>query len=161
MIPQTVRENVLPGIDRAISPTGLYTMYRLSYEEIVAEKLECSIDEVVHNLKDIGFQYHGISAAKLHPTVEKIDSGSYRYIPDEHPDVEARVTREWEPEECQYHIHIFDMREFVHMFCHYELRHDLFSPSINLERTKTHYRPVHDEDYIKGVTPGPIEEVFS
>lgn len=160
MIPQTVRENVLPHVDRAISPLGLYAMYRLSYKEIVAEKLECSMDEVIHNLKDLGFQYHGISAAKLHPTVEKVDSCSYRLVPDEHPDTSARIVKEWEPEECQYHIHIFDMREFIHMFCHYELRHDIFAPSINLERTKKHYRPEYGENYLRGVYPDSISSMF-
>lgn len=134
-------------------------MYRLHSREMFAKRRDYSVEETVEGLERLGYEYQGLSAIKKHPSRGILDRGSYRKVPDKHPDIDVRITREWEPEDCQYHIHIFDTGNCIHLTSHYELCPDFFSPDINLDRIYNHYRPVYGENYIEGATSHRIAEL--
>jgi hypothetical protein len=146
------RHKLLPALDKVADPLGLYTMYRLSNEERMGSK-RASLKRAEREVKDQGFKPTNISATKRHPIEDITDSGSYRKVANTHPSSESRIVNNWEPEECQYHLHLFDMGDKIEYLMHYELRPDLFSPSISLERLRTHYKPEWGEDYLMGVKP--------
>jgi hypothetical protein len=157
---QSFRENILPVVDKVAHPLGLYSMYRLGIAEKIGATSRES-DEVVEDIKSVGFEYNGLSAIKKHPARDILDSGSYRLVPDNHPEVRgARITEEFEPNECQYHLHLFEINNLVEYFIHYETRPDIFSPSFSKDRLETHYRPEYGQDYIKGAKPDELN-IFS
>lgn len=132
---------------------GYYTAYSLSSPEYVGT-LKQSIPETHNYLKHNAYQPQRLSAAKRHPDHGRLHDLSLRYIPSTHPDgaLGTPLAQEFDPEECQFHVHIFRTAEGVDVFSHYESRPDLMRPNISRKRLRTHYRPTWDETYLRGIT---------
>ena len=124
-----------------IEPIGLYAAYELGESEFVGT--------TDRHLSD-SYEYTLLSAVKTHPDGEQIEDGSYRKVATEHPDVDARITREYKPAECQYHVHTFGDE----VFSHYELRPDIVGT------IREHYRPVWGATYLPGVKCPEIDEIL-
>lgn len=166
MIPQPVRHNLFPKLDPLTRKLfDKYIAYQLDQREFIGV-----IDAagVRNRLNTYGYSYNGLAAAKRHPNDRaRIDHGSYRQIPDEHPDVSnyewggARIVDEWNPVQCQYHVHLFPVPDSaeVEIFGHYEVRPDLFRPSFSIQRKRVHYRPEWHEDYLLGIASDDIQNL--
>lgn len=124
-------------------------------------RLDRSADAVRALLRERGYEPQRLSAAKARPTASEPFAGtdlhllSYRRVPTDHPD--RWSLDEWRPRQCQYHVHAFDRQDGVDVYSHYELRpHPLpvadEDPLTALRRARTHYRPVHGREYVRGVT---------
>jgi len=132
---------------------GQYTKYTMDEEEFVAA-VTWDLDQLRSRLRDWGYEPQKLSAAKTHHTTGQPHDLSYRRVPEEHPELaeDRRVGQEYEPNECQYHVHAFVMDSEIEVYSHYEARPDFLWPRPSLERLDTHYRPDYGEDYLKGVT---------
>lgn len=138
-----------------------YVAYQLSRDEYVTNVTFYSLADAKEWLYTIGYEPQYLAAAKRHPDdPDWIEALSFRKVPTQHPPVDARITRRWDPKQCQYHVHLFDTggTQFE-LFSHYELRPDFFRPTFNLERLDTHYNPVYGEDYLKGVASPNIDQL--
>lgn len=162
-VQQKVRSKVLPRIDKySREYLGLYTAYQVTMDEFVFESGE-STEKVARGVREIGYEYNSLSATKKHPDTEKVDSGSFRRVPQEHPDSlssKSRLFQEWDAEDCQYHIHIFESdNSGSEIFCHYELRPDLYRPNFSINRIRTHYRPEWNETYFPNIHDDRVENL--
>ena len=133
-----------------IEPIGLYAAYTLNESEFVGTlQRRGRPGSIGLHLPD-SYEYTFLSAVKTHPDGEQIEDGSYRKVATEHPDIDARITREFEPAECQYHVHTFGDE----VFSHYELRPDIVGTM------REHYRPEWGETYLLGVSCPEIDELL-
>lgn len=126
---------------------GIYSGYKIDSAEYLFTLQPDEIDvRIPMMLDDWGYEYQVLGAKKTHPETEETDDGSWRRVPSVHPDVDCRLTRNWRPKDCQYHIHYWKRNGEVDFFIHYELRPDIFSPTISPRRLREHYRPVWDTE---------------
>lgn len=124
---------------------SIYGSYSLDENEHFFTINERDIDSTVPDLfEKWGYEYQLLGARKLHPQTENPDSGSWRRVPNEHPNKDNRLTRNWEPNQCQYHMHYWKIDSRIEFYIHYELRPDIFKPSINTDRLQEHYKPTWD-----------------
>lgn len=166
--PQHVRREVSPRVDASARRfLGVYAAYQLlERERIGTTWAPRGRQDVIQHLLANGYEYNVLAAAKRHPDDGRIDIGSYRRVPEEHPDVDdyewgdAGIVEEWEPADCQYHVHLFDTdtADVVELFSHYELRPDLFNPDISPRRVRIHYSPTQHENYLYGVADSVVRE---
>lgn len=158
---QRFRETALPAADRLASPWGFYAAYSIGDEQI-ARLSDVKTRWAICAMRTVGFKPVWLSALKYRSSARnRHDVASLRYVPDEHPTVDARIVDEWAPDECQYHLHLFDVDDALEVYSHYELRPDLLRPSPSIERLRTHYRPEYGEDYLKGLAPHDVREWVS
>lgn len=162
-IPQVFRSSILPHIDKySREYLGLYTAYEVSEKEFVFETNR-DLEELKKNLKNIGYDYNFLAATKKHPKLDIVDSGSFRRVPDTHPEKlhnDSELHRNWNPNQCQYHIHIFELGDGnKQVSCHYELRPDLSTPEFSVNRMKSHYRPDWDETYFPDIHDGKLSNL--
>jgi len=129
----------------------MYTSYKVQANELVGST-DKKIEDVVSRLKEIGYKYNSISAAKQHAESGNLETASFRRVPEEHPDLdqETQITNNWRPVDCQYHVHLFEVDDRVDITSHYELRPDILNPEFASDRLRTHYRPEWGESYIPG-----------
>lgn len=159
-----LRSELLVELDEAIpDETGLYTAYQLPERERVAI-VDSSPDALLEEIRQLGYTYNILSAAKFHPNSDKTSVGSYRRVPTEHPtlperDAMPRIVEEWEPSECQYHIHVFEHDKGASLFSHYELRPDFHLPSFSSTRLEKHYEPERQEEVLQGAVD-PLLDSF-
>lgn len=148
---QNFRSKIYPRLDNIIDRFGLYAKYSLSNDEKIAT-LDIDKKEIVSEIKDMGYEYNTLSASKEHPVKSITDHGSFRKVPESHPQLngDPDILR-WSPHKTQYHIHIFEIEDKIELFSHYELRPDLISPYPSLRRLRVHYRPEWNENYLLGV----------
>lgn len=166
--PRHVRRHVSPRVDaHTREHLGVYVAYQIhESEKVGTPRSPGGRHDVVRFLRARGYEYNPLAAAKHHPVDGRVDDGSYRRVPEEHPDVadyeggDARIVDAWAPEDCQYHVHLFDAGEgAVELYSHYELRPDLFEPAVSPRRVRTHYRPDHHETYLFGVADDAVREL--
>lgn len=152
---QWFRRSVLPALDPVARRVGQYTAYQLSDAELVGS-VATRRATVRRRLLEAGYTPARKAAAKRHPDDrDRIDAGSLRRVPADHPDVSAPLTREWRPVDCQYHVHLFPGPDGdVEVYSHYEVRPDFLVPEPDVERLRIHYRPEWGEQYLRGVA-GP------
>lgn len=168
LAPRHARRVVSPRVDGlAREHLGLYSSYGLRRMEHVGTRWSPrGRQDAVEHLLEHGYEYNVLAAAKRHPEDGRIDDGSYRKVPAEHPDLTdydrggASIVDEWDPADCQYHVHLFDTGSegVVELYSHYELRPDLFEPSVSPTRVRSHYRPSQHETYLFGVSDPGVEE---
>lgn len=166
--PRHARRDVSPRVDAVTRKhLGVYVAYQLHQMEKAGTRwTPRGRQDVVQHLREHGYEYNVLAAAKRHPDDDRIDVGSYRRVPNEHPDVTAydrggaSIVEEWAPEDCQYHVHLFDteVEGLVELYSHYELRPDLFDPNFSPSRVRIHYRPTQHENYLYGVTDSAVQE---
>lgn len=158
---QRLRETLLLPADRLLRPAGLYAAYSIGDEQI-ASLPDVEPRWAICAMRTVGFEPAWLAALKYRSTARRHhDVASLRYVPEEHPAVDARIVDEWAPEECQYHLHLFDVDGVLEVYSHYEVRPDLLRPSPSIERLRTHYRPEYGEDYVKGLAPREVHEWIS
>lgn len=158
---QRFRETLLPAADRLVRPLGFYTAYSIGDEQL-ARLDDVDAQIALLSFKIAGFEETWLAALKYRSTARRShDYASLRYVPEEHPAVDARIVDEWEPAECQYHVHLFVVDGALEVYSHYEVRPDLLRPSPSIDRLRTHYRPVYGEDYVKGLAPRDVHEWIS
>ena len=145
--------HLLAAIDGPLrKATGLYTAAQLRPRELVAVRQE-PLAETIAWLKDEGYRANPLAAAKYHPAPHTaVDHGSYRYVPTEHPDLDRKIVDEWEPNQCQYHVHVWPNTDGIEVYSHYEVRPDFLRPRPSLHRLRSHYRPEYGETFIMGLT---------
>lgn len=133
---------------------GQYTAYALSPNEAVGAIHGFDVDDARHYLRQNGYEPQYLSAAKRHPETGQLHDLSYRRVPSKHPAliVNERLARDFRPEQCQFHVHVFDRDGSTEWFSHYEARPDLLEPSFDPTRLRTHYRPTYGQDYFQGLT---------
>lgn len=144
---------VYPHLDpilRGLSGGRLYSAYQLPEEDLIATGLE---EDPRPALKEAGYNpARVLSARKEHPRGGLYDVGSYRRIPHARPvKATTKEIAEWEPRQCQFHVHVWKRDGKWDVACHYELRSSLFRPNFNVERLKTHYDPEWGEQKVLGV----------
>ena len=152
--------HALAALDPIARALGGYSAYRIGRSEWIETVRSLSLEELVAALEEAGYRDNHLAAAKYHPAPHAaVDHASLRRVPDEHPDleVEAEITTEWAPHQCQYHVHLWPTLDGVEVFGHYELRPDLHPvageyPLETLKRLRTHYRPEHHETYLHGIS---------
>jgi hypothetical protein len=154
-IPQVFRSSILPRVDEySREYLGLYTAYEVSEEEFVFET-NADLEELKKSLENAGYNYNFLAATKKHPVFDIVDSGSFRRVPETHPDnldKDSELYQEWSPNHCQFHIHIFEINDgSKQVSCHYELRPDLSNPKLSIDRMKSHYRPEWGETYFPSI----------
>lgn len=163
MLSQNKRVRYLPRIDSLARKVGFYAAYRIrDVEHVGTIHRNDGVDAVIEFVTRRGYEYNGLAALKWHPETDDSDRGSYRRIAEEHPELDGSPRiYDWEPADCQYHVHLFegDEPEEIEVYSHYELRPDLFRPSISVERKRIHYRPEYGEEYIRGVACDAIHEL--
>lgn len=148
------------AVDPIARQYNLYSAYRIGWDEYVGSVDEMDTETARWWLRDRGYRPQYLSAAKARPDAERpwepheLHSLSYRRVPDEHPPgaEKSALGTVWSPNQCQYHVHVFETGGGMAFFSHYELRPDLFRPlPLNIKRLHTHYRPGPGE-YLEGVT---------
>lgn len=150
--------HALAAIDPLARVFGAYTAYTLSASEYVGTIHVADAFDAADVLKSMGYEANPLAAAKYHPDPHHaVDHGGYRRVPDEHPDLDARITRDYAPRQCQYHPHLWPGVDGVEVFSHYEVRPDLHpvaseSVASAYNRLKEHYRPDYGETLVRGVT---------
>lgn len=157
---QSFRSTLLPYLDIPLQKIGMYSQYRLSENERIGY-YDSGLTSLIERLEDLGYEYKTLSASKLHPKRDISDSGSYRRIPEEHPDIneDAKILN-WSPKSTQYHVHLFEVDDTIEVFSHYELMPDVLTKSVSINRLKTHYRPVWESEYIEGIAESEIQTLL-
>lgn len=147
------------AVDPIVRPYNLYTAYELSEAEYIGSATG-QLPGPRGFLQRNGYEPQYLSAAKRHPETGQLHELSYRRIPDAHPPpVIPTPLLEWEPSDCQYHVHVFERNPLVFdFFSHYELKPDLLP--FDLERLETHYGPRYGKDYLRGVTDLTIPDAL-
>ena len=156
--------HALAAIDPVVEAlTGKYTAYQLAESEYV-RTINDSLENVTVLLKKSDYERNALAAAKYHHEPHKaLDHGSYRRVPQNHPDAlenqeqPAEIVNHYEPEECQYHVHLWPTADGVELYSHYEVRPDLWpvadeSPLEAYQRAREHYDPTAGETYVRGVS---------
>lgn len=155
------------AVDPLVRPV-LYTAYRISHDEYVdAMERQFTIRDARDWLQQNAYEPQYLSAAKYLPGPDRRPHElSYRRVPGEHPpEVEGTALEGWRPEQCQYHVHVFNSDDSGPLFfSHYEVRPDFFEPRFNVARLHAHYRPTWDRpqvdrsewSYLRGVTDLPF-----
>lgn len=137
---------------------GLYTAYPLPPTEFVGSKTAESSEQFLRErLRASGYHHQWLAATKSHPETGDMQDIGCRKVPGSHPDIDTRLTRNWAPNQCQFHVHLWHYGGRVEVFSHYELRPDFFSPTFNRERLREHYRPTWGETYLPGVCDFDVE----
>lgn len=157
------------AVDPLVRPF-LYTAYRIGLDEFVgAMEPDLDIDDARHYLRQNGYEPQYLSAAKYLPGPDRQPHElSYRRVPTKHPPQahDTRLEAEFTPESCQYHVHVFHSNDSGPLFfSHYEPRPDLFAPTFDVHRLRTHYRPTWDYPhaprfewtYLRGITDLQLE----
>lgn len=159
-IRQYLRSRILPYADIPLDKIGLYTQYTLPKKERIGSYTG-ELDDLIDGLHNVGYEYNALSASKSHPEKNILDVGSYRRIPEEHPDIDinARIL-DWSPHETQYHIHVFELEENIEIFSHYELIPDVLTTQLSVERLRTHYKPAWGSEYILGLAETDVLELI-
>jgi len=141
------------GLSRPL-PWTLYTAYPLTTAEYVGRYPDDRLSRAVSRLRDAGYTANPLAAAKYHPAPHRaVDHGSYRRVPDAHPEgIDARITREYAPNQCHYHCHLWPVTDGVEVYSHYEVRPDILRGDFDPWRMAEHYRPELNETYLPGVT---------
>lgn len=146
-----LRAKTLYKLDNYADKIGMYTSYRIHDNETVGSTNR-TVEEIIDELRKIGYEYNSISAAKQHSKSGRIETGSFRHVPEEHPKLdEPQIINNWKPTECQYHVHLFSINGTVELTSHYEVRPDILSPNLSKSRLRTHYRPKWNETYLPGI----------
>lgn len=140
---------------------GYYTAYPLDPNEYLGTA-DLTLDSALSILWRYGYQPQWLSAAKRHPETNRLHDASYRRVPNEHPKAAAgrRLVTDFEPKQCQFHVHLFELEDGVEFYSHYEARPDFVRPDISLGRLRTHYRPQWGETYLQGVTDLELDKGF-
>lgn len=144
-----------------------YTSYEVGEEEFIGE-FDGTVDQCVDFLKSKGYSYQMLAATKK--LDGEIDSASFSRIPKRHP-IEAKGTALWDisPKECQYHVHLFERGDTVHLYGHYEVHPYPHKPTWDISRMyPRHYRPTWDKDsnpkeewtYLRGLKDNRLEDVI-
>lgn len=156
-----LRSRLLYKIDWGADKIGMYTSYEVQANELVGST-DRDIKDVITRLREIGYKYNSISAAKQHAESGNLETASFRSVPEEHPDLnqETQITSNWRPIDCQYHVHLFEVDDRVEITSHYELRPDILNPEFSSDRLRTHYRPEWGESYIPGVYEPSVENII-
>lgn len=148
--------HLLAAVDPAARRLGQYTAYRIAPEEFVGAT-HMDLQRTARELREWGYETHHLAAAKLHPEPHAaVAHASLRRVPKEHPiGIDARITDEWEPGQCQYHVHLWPSRDGTSVFSHYEVRGDVLRGGFDVERMRAHYRPDYGETYLRGISDIP------
>lgn len=157
-----IRAKILHKLDKYAGKIGMYTSYRIKENEKVGST-DKNLAELIREIEDVGYEYNSLSAAKQHSETSKLECGSFRRIPEKHPELDASapdIIRNWKPNESQFHIHLFKIEDTIEVTSHYELRPDLLKPDFSRERLETHYRPEWNETYLPGVCEPDILDIF-
>lgn len=130
-----------------------YTAYTIRDSERIGVKQE-DLSETREYLRTQGYEPQILSAAKMHPETAQPHDLSYRRVPDSHPPgaSDKLIEEKFSPRECQFHVHAFSVDGQMHLFSHYEARPDLWSPTVDISRLQTHYRPDYGQEYIRGIS---------
>lgn len=131
-----------------------YTAYELPADEHVRTvDFSGGVDGFREHLRGMGYEPQYLSAAKRHPETGELHDLSYRSVPQSHPEAAQgkEIYDHFNPGQCQYHVHAWEIEGSVWIGSHYETRPDFFGPSVSLRRQLTHYRP-GPETYLIGVT---------
>ena len=158
-----IRVKSLYKLDKYADKIGMYTSYRIREDEKVGST-DKNLTDLIREIRNIGYEYNSISAAKQHSETGKLECGSFRHVPEEHPrledpDYKPDIIQNWNPNESQFHIHLFKIEDSVQITSHYELRPDPITPKFSLERIKTHYRPEWNETYLPRVCEPEILDI--
>lgn len=144
---------LMARIDPMARRVGLYTAYPLPPAELIASEPTEAVSTFLHErLTPAGYHTQWLAATKYHPETGEIQDASCRRVPDTHPDIDSRLTRNWSPDQCQFHVHLWNVGDRVEVFSHYELRPDVFRPTIDIGRLREHYRPAWGATYLPGVS---------
>lgn len=144
--------HLLAAADATARTLGGYTAYQVETAEYVGRRTE-SLADVLQWLREQGYERNSLAAAKYHPEPHQaVTHASYRRVPEEHPDVDARIVREFAPSESQFHVHCWPTVDGVELFSHYEPRGDVIRGNWSYRRMREHYRPTVTETYLRGVT---------
>lgn len=136
----------LAALDPVARRFGVYTAYRLSAKEYLGAVLfPLELRDARDYLRANDYEPHALAATKRHPETGQLHDLSYRRVPTEHPDaVENSAIADYDPQDCQYHVHCWVTKRGVEFFSHYELR--------PLKAPFEHYRPRYGSTYHRGVT---------
>lgn len=155
--------HVLAAVDPLAKSVGKFTSYQLDPYEKVGEEYFHDVADAADYLRRQGYERNALAAAKQHPAPHSaLDHGSYRRVPDDHPFPDTpgngipRIVREYDPVQCQYHVHLWPVADGIEFFSHYEVRPDLRpvgdeSLTDAYRRAREHYRP-DEETYIRGIS---------
>lgn len=132
---------------------GLYTAYPLDCREHIAT-WNASLGLFRKSITNLGYEPQRLSAAKRHPQTGTLHALSMRRVPDRHPDDAegTAIAREYDPEQCQYHLHAIEVNGGYDIFSHYELSPSILHPRPNPARLREHYRPTYGSTYLRGVS---------
>jgi len=152
------------AVDPLVRPYHLYTAYPLTDAEHIGTVAGESIRDARRALGMAGYEPQYLSAAKRHPETGALHDLSYRKVPDIHPVFDPIVSgglKPYDAEQCQLHVHAFDVPDGVAFYSHYELRPDLRPVAGETigeayRRLRTHYRPEYGDTYLRGVTDLPL-----
>lgn len=146
--------HALAAVDGLARSVGGYTAYGITTAEYVGRlTLPLGLHDAVEYLRENGYERNSLAAAKFHTAPhDAVAHASYRRVPEEHPDIDARITHDYAPSECQYHVHLWPTVDGIEVFSHYEVRGDLVRGNWSYRRMREHYRPEGGETYLKGVT---------
>ena len=159
MIKHKLRKTSARHLDRFLP----YTSYEIGEKEYLG-KYSGSLEEAIKVLADNGYHYQLFAATKV--LNGELDDGSYARIPEKQPEI-AENTGLTDHRECQYHVHLFENRENVEMYGHYEVHPYPHIPEWDLTRAyPRHYRPTWDREsenkedwtYLRGVVDPRIEQ---
>ena len=139
-------KDLLVRLDPYLRKVNLYSAYTLSEDEFIGNAKTVTDDYyIVYELKERGYEELSLlEAAKKHPETGEVHHDSFRRVDPESP--------RW-----QWHIHLWGTDgAYAEVYSHYELRPDFRligdeSVSEAIERLRTHYRPNHGEEYLRGV----------
>ena len=150
-------KDLLVKFDPYARKVGYYTAYTLSKDEFIGTT-PYTTPGIHWYLPDSGYaQLSLLEAAKFHPETGAVHDFSYRKVDPESP--------RW-----QWHIHGWlnkgesPKETYYELFSHYEYRPDFRligdeSVSEAIERLRTHYRPNHGEEYLRGVACDDVKEL--
>lgn len=153
---------------------GGYTTYELDEEELINDFgiFEADILELASYEKSPKVFGIRAEAVKEHPSVDGLYHHiARRRVPEKHPDI-AHKTKlgKYDPWQCQYHVHVFEVDGRFELYSHYELRPDFEilegeTLSEALHRLNVHRNPTWDREhrdpetwtYLRGVVDPQIE----
>lgn len=133
------------ALDPLARAYGYYMAYTIGHDEYVGALGDgYTLRDARKYLRQNDYEPQYLSAAKRLPVTGELHDLSYRRVPTAHPD-------EWSdprfaPEECQYHVHVWQSDGGPLFFSHYETRPDRVGTAVE------HYRPTPGRTYLRGVT---------
>lgn len=163
---QPLRRVVVRRLDPAARALGQYTSYGLDGDDELVGMAPSPPSRVRRALSRRGYQHQGVAAVKTTDD-GRVERASLRRVPASHAAAaEGRPLADWDPRECQFHVHLFgDGRGNTEVHCHYELRPDFFGPEWDRERVGTHYRPAgptgdRSDYYVEGAKDPVVANVL-